>query len=230
MLQILSTGNSLPWSWIVDPSAQFEPGQVGQLTVIGNQIMVTVSDGTAPIGVIDDVKTKAFTAIAWNETVIVAATGVLNGAGKYVSTVDIKYELNNPNVSPSSFISIPVDVQLIPRNGVIVFPAGTELNFDLTGSGTPNAIKTIVNYSYQVPNVIGDDSTQGSSRCTIWFQRMLLSTDKFESNASYPINSNLFVSETGLFTTRQPTPNHPSVGIVTGSPSVLSSMLELMWL
>jgi len=46
-----------------------------------------------------------------------------------------------------------VNVTLIPVNGVITFIGGTELNFDVTGSGNPDAIRTIVNYTYQVPNV-----------------------------------------------------------------------------
>jgi len=179
MLRILETGYSLPYSWPVDTAAEFEPGQIAGLTVQGNQIVATVSDGIAPIGVIDDIKTKAFTATAWDEPIIVAATGVLSG-GVLVTPIDIKVELKNPNIVPSSFISIPVSVQLIPRNGVIIIPAGTPLNFDLTGSGTPNAIKTIVRYTYQIPNIIGDDSTFASQRVTIWFQRFIFQTDKLK--------------------------------------------------
>ena len=147
-----------------------------------------------------------------------------------VTPVDIKIELNNPNVLPSSFISIPVDVQLIPRNGVIIFPAGTPLNYDLLGTCQPNAIKTNVRYTYQIPNIIGDDSTQGSNRVTVWFQRMLFQTDKFETNQIYPLNANLFVSEVGLLTTRQPAPNYPAVAIVTAPPTPILGFLEALWL
>ncbi len=230
MLRIVQVGNSIPYSWPVDPSAEFEPGQIAQLTAQGNQIMITVSNGTAPIGIIDDIKTKAFTATSWDETIIVSAQGVLNSAGKYVTPIEIKYELKNPNIIASSFISMPVDVQLKARNGVICFPAGTELNFDLTGIGTPNAIKTIVRYSYQVPNIVGDDSTQGSGRVTVWFQRIIFQTDKFETNAQYPLNANLFVSEVGLLTTRQPSSTHPAIAIVIAPPSPLYGFLEALWL
>lgn len=230
MLRIVQAGNSLPFSWPVDPSAEFEPGMLAQLTVIGNQVMATVSNGSAPIGIIDDIKTKAFTATSWDETITVPATGVPGPNNTLITPADIKVELNNPNVLPSSFISIPVDVQLIPRNGVIVFPAGTMLNYDLLGTGEPNAIKTNVRYTYQVPNIIGDDSTQGNNRVTVWFQRMLMQTDKFETNQIYPLNSNLFVSELGLFTTRQPAPNYPAVAIVTAPPTPILGMLEALWL
>src|SRR4029077_9006726 len=115
MWRIIQTGNSLPYSWPVDPSAEFEPGTVAQLIVQGNQIVATVSDGTAPIGVIDDVKSRSFTTNVWDETIIVAAPGVPGPGGTLITPFDIKKELKNPNVLPSSFISIPVDVQLIPR-------------------------------------------------------------------------------------------------------------------
>src|SRR5260221_2287271 len=125
MFRILQSGNSLPYSWPVDRTAEFQPGQISSLTVIGNQVMATVSNGLAPIGIIDDQKTRAFTANAWDETIIAPAIGVPGPNNTIITPVDIKMELVNPNIIPSSFVSIPVDVQLIPRNGVIVFPAGT---------------------------------------------------------------------------------------------------------
>ena len=230
MLRILASGNSLPYSWPVDDSAEFQPGMVAQLTVLGNQIAATVSNGTCPIGLIDDVKMKAFTSVSWDETVVEPAVGVPNGAGQLITTQPIMVTLKNPNILPSSFISIPVPVQLIPRNGVLIFPTGTVLNFDLLGTGTPNAIKTNVRYTYQVPNIVGDDSTRASGRCTVWFQRMIAETDLYETNQNYPLNANLFVSELGLLTTRQPAPNFPSVAIVLAPPSPLLGSLQFLWL
>jgi hypothetical protein len=225
----VQSGNSLPFSWPCDPSAEFQPGTVAQLTVIGNQVMATVSNGAAPIGIIDDIKTRAFTSTAWDETIVQPAVGVLSN-GQWITPIDIKVELNNPNVLPASFISIPVDVQLIPRNGVVIFPAGTPLNYDLLGTGVPNAIKTNVRYTYQIPNIIGDDSTQGNNRVTVWFQRMIFQTDVYETNQVYPLNANLFVSELGMFTTRQPAPNYPAVALVSAPPSPLLGMLEAIYL
>src|SRR5713101_7308076 len=103
MFRLVNTGNSLPASFMVDPSAEFEPGTVAELTVIGNQVMVTVSNGTAPLGIIDDIKTRAFTNVSWNEVVIVPAVGVPGPGGQLISTVDIKTELRKPNILPSSF-------------------------------------------------------------------------------------------------------------------------------
>lgn len=230
MLRVIHVGNSLPYFVPCDPSATFQPGQILGLTVQGNSVLGTVSNGSAPLGIIDDIKTKAFSAVSWDETIIVPAVGVIGGDGRLVTTADIKAELLNANIFPDSFVSIPVSVQLIPRNGVIVFPIGTELNFDRTGAGTFNAIKTNVRYSYQIPNIIGDDSTLGSNRVTFWYGRGFYQTDMFDATASYPVNAPLFVSEKGMLTTKAVVPNYPSVAIVTNPPSPLSAMMEFIWL
>lgn len=231
MLRLVQIANTLPISMPCDPSAEFQPGMLAQLTVMGNQVVVTVSNGLAPIGIIDDIRVKAFTSNVWDETVIApVANPIIGTNNQLVNATDIKIELINPNILPSSFISIPVSVQLIPRNGVVVFPAGTPLNFDLTGSGTPNAIKTNVRYTYQIPNIIGDDSTVGSNRISLWIYRGLYETDQFETSASYQVNSNLFCSELGLLTSRQPFPEAPSIGICTAPPNAIMSTLQFMWL
>ena len=228
VLRLIQVGNSLPFSWPVDISATFLPGNFAQLTASGNSIVATVSNGTAPIGIIDDIKTNAFTAVSWDESIIVPATGVPGPGGILVTPIDIKTELRNANILPDSFISIPVSVQLIPRNGVIIFPAGTQLNFDNGGTGTPNAIKTNVRYTYQIPNILGDDSTQGSQRVTVWFQRGIFQTDVFDTAASYPLNANLFVNEKGMLTTKQIMPNSPSVAICTSPPSPIFPLCEFL--
>jgi hypothetical protein len=229
MLKIVWKGNSMPTSWPVAPSDNFQPGMIGQLKSLGNNIVCGVSDGTAPLGVIDDIKTNAFSTAAIDEVVISPAMGVLDGSGQLVTPVDIKQELNNPNIMPYSFVTT-VEVELLARNGVITFPAGTPLNFDASGTGTPNAIRTVVSYTYQVPNIPGDNSTAGSGHITIWLQRFVFQTDQFETNQAYPLNAPLFVSESGLLTTRRPDSNVPGVAIVTGAPNALFSTIEALWL
>lgn len=227
MLRLVWSGNAMPGSFILDPSAEFMPGQCAQQTVINNQVMMTVSDGTAPFGIIDDIRTRAFTSVSWDEVIIVPATGVVSG-NQLVTPIDIKAELKHAYIDKRSFMST-VEVQLIPVNGVIVFPAGTPLNCDQLGTGEVNAIRTIVNYTYQVPNIPGDDSTIGSGRVTVWFERMIFETDQYETNQAYPINSNLYISEKGLWTTRRPSKTHPVVGMVCGAPNSLDSNLQIMW-
>jgi len=221
---------ALPASFQCDPSVEFQPGMVAQLTVIGNQVMATVSDGTAPIGIIDEVRTKAYTAISWNEQLIVPANGILNGLGQVVLADDKMATLKNANIVKNTFLS-SVSCELNEVNGVVTFLSGTPLNYDLTGGGIPNAIKSIVNYTYFIPNVAGQDSTAGSGKITVWMDRMILQTDQYETNQSYPVNAPIFCSEKGLFTTRKPTPKHISVGMVTSPPSPIgNSSLELLWL
>ena len=77
--RIVQAGNALPTSYPVDPSAEFEPGMVAQLGVIGNNIVCGVSDGTAPIGIIDDIKTRAFTSTSIDEVVIASAPAIQQG-------------------------------------------------------------------------------------------------------------------------------------------------------
>jgi hypothetical protein len=232
VFRIVQAGNALPTSYPVDNNAEFQPGMIGQLGVNGNNIVAGVSDGTAPLGIIDEIKTRAFTAPSIDEVIIapVPQQVRVNKGGNIYNTIDVQRNLLNPNVIGSSFTSNPVDVELQERNGVLIFPAGTELNFDMDGDGIPDSIRTVVSYTYQVPNIPGDDTTAGSGKVTIWFQRMIAQTDMYETNQRYPLNANLFVSECGLLTTRQPTADHPGVAVVTGSPSAIHGTLEFLWL
>jgi len=228
MIRLVQVGNTLPVSFICDPSAEFQPGQIAELTIIGNQVMCTVSNGTAPIGVIDDIKTKAFTNVSWYEVVIVPDVAAIGPNNTVVTPIDIKAELRRPNIVPASFNST-VNVVLNPVNGLVTFVAGTQLNFDLTGAGSPNAIRAVVNYTYQVANIPGDDSTAGSGRMTVWFERMFFQTDQYETNQQYPLRANLYVSEVGFLTTRRPSPIHPAVAMVTAPPTPMNPMIELLW-
>ena len=230
MLRIVQSGNALPISYPVDPAAHFQPGMVAQLGVHGNNIVCGVSDGTAPLGIIDEIKTNAFSANSIDETVIAYVPPQLRQtvSGSVYLIAEISKNLANPNVMQNSFVTNPVQVELNVRNGVITFPEGTMLNFDMDGDGIPDSIRTVVSYTYQVPNIPGDDSTAGSGKITVWFQRMIFQTDMFETNQRYPLNANLFVNECGLLTTRQPSANHPGVAIVTGSPGPIFGSLEAL--
>jgi hypothetical protein len=168
MFRIVYSGGAMPASFPLDPSAQFQAGAIGELAVIGNQVLCTVSNGTAPLGIIDDYRTRAFTNISWNEEVIAPVTGVLNSStGQLVTPVELQVPLKHPYIVSSSFTST-VNCSLNSTNGIVAFIAGTPLNIDLDGDGTPDAIRAIVNYTYQVNNIPGDDSTSGSGRVTIW--------------------------------------------------------------
>lgn len=231
MLNLVQVSNGMPFSFLVDPSAEFQSGQIAQLKMMGNQVVCGVSDGRMPLGVIDDVKTTAFSANSINETVITGLIpGTPNSQGILVTPMDVKVELENAGILPSSFVSNDIDVELIPINGVVKFLAGTALNFDLDGDGIPDSIRTTVSYTYQVPNIPGDNSTFGSNRVTVWINRFIGQTDQFDTTQRYPLNANLYVNEEGKFTSLQPSERHPGVAIVTGPPSSIIGSLEFIWL
>ena len=231
MLRIIQSGNSLPFSFPVDPSAEFMPGMIGQLGILGNNVVCGVSDGISPIGVIDDIKTKAFTGVSISETVVAGPiAGIINSStSKLVTPTDVKMELEHAGIIASSFRS-DIECALIPVNGVVKFLAGTELNFDSSGTGTPDSIMTKVSYTYQIPNIPGDDSTKGSKQMTVWFQRFIGETDQFDTTQRYPINANLFVGIDGKFTSKQPAENYPGVAFVSGTPTSILGSLQFVWL
>lgn len=229
MMKLVWYAKAIPASYICDPSVEFQPGMIAQLTTIGNQVMATVSNGMAPFGIIDEIRTKSFTSISWNEDIILPVDGVPNSSGQLVLGRDEIALLKNSNIVKSSFVST-VRCILNEVNGVVTFLAGTPLNFDIDGDGTMDSIRAIVNYTYYMPNMPGDDSTIGSGRMTVWYERMIFQTDQFETNQAYPLNAPLFCSEKGLFTSRKPSPNHPAIAMVTAPPSnVGASMLEVLW-
>jgi|19_taG_2_1085344.scaffolds.fasta_scaffold19729_2 hypothetical protein len=231
MLRPIQVGNSLPISYPVDPSSTFQAGQIAQLKLIGQDIVAGVSDGTQPIGLLDDVRATAFTQPVVDEIVVIQAVGVQgDGYGNYITVAEAKQELDEANIVTSSFVADYQNLILNSKNGVLSAPAGTTLNYDLDGDGVPDSIRTVVNYVYRVTDIPGDDTTIGSGRVTIWFDRGLFETDQFDSTVRYPLNATLFVNADGQFTTTQTTANHPGVALVTGPPSSMVSTLEFLWL
>ncbi len=232
MLKPIQIGNSLAFSYPVDPSAVFEAGQVAELKIIGNDIVCGVSSGLAPIGLIDDVNTKAFSQPQIDEEVIfgpeLIGTPVVVPGG-LVTGHDVMTVLQNPSIIKNSFVSnYPVIINY--RNGVAKVPAGSFLNYASIVGGSLDSIRIIVSYLYQVPDLPGDNTTMASGRITVWFQRGIWQTDVYDTTQGYPLNATLFCGLDGKLTTKQPTPNHPGIAIVTGPPTANSIMLELLWM
>jgi len=229
MLRIIQAGNALPFSYPVDISSTFQPGQLAQLKLVGQDIVVGLSDGTAPLGIIDDIRTSAFTQTIVDEIVILEGGDITTDGYNYWTGRDIKQELNNAGLIQASFVADYEGLVLNPVNGILTLPSGSLLNYD-NGTGTNDSVKTIVNYVYQVPSLPGDDTTIGSNRVTVWFQRGIFATDQFDSLQRYPLNATLFVNSEGKLSTAQATENHPGVAIVSGPPSAIEGSLEFMWL
>ena len=229
MLRLIQVGNTLPLSFPVDPTSEFQPGQIAQLKVIGNEIVCGVSDGTAPYGIIDDINTSAFTAPVTDEVVVIPAVGIHDGYGNYVSALDVMKNVRFPNIVRSSFTADVEGLILNDVNGIIEVPAGSPLNYDSDGDGIPDSVRVIVSYIYRIANIPGDNTTIGSGRITVWFQRGIFETDQYDPKQRYVVNATLFCDGDGKLTTSQPTPNHPGIAMVTGPPTGLNETLEFLW-
>jgi hypothetical protein len=220
----------MPMALPVDPTAEFEPGMFAQLGLIGNDIVASISDGTAPLGIIDDVRTTAFTKAQVDEVVsIEVQASEIDDNGKRVSSVDVTGVMEFPNIIQNSFTST-ISVLLNPVNGVITVPAGTELNHDSDDDGTNDSFTIVVNYIYRVAGKPGDDTTIGSGRVTLHYQRGIYATDQFDTTQIYPVNSTLYVGLDGKLTSSQPTDAHPGVALCTGPPSAAIGTIEFMLL
>lgn len=229
MLRVVHSAGSNPASFPLDPTAEFESGMIAQIKAIGNDIVIGVSDGTAPLGIIDDVRAKAFTKAQIDEVIEVEVTNVetdLNGV--LVNSNDEVGYLENPSLIDKSFTST-ISVILNAVNGVVVIPAGTPLNYDYNDDGILDGFKIIVNYVYRIPNQPGDDSTFGSGRVSVHYLRAFYATDQFDTRQQYPLNVTLYVGLDGKLTSKQPTANHPGIAMVTGPPSSLNGTLEFIW-
>jgi|TARA_R110001583_G_scaffold16234_23_gene66359 hypothetical protein len=220
----------MPMSLPVDPTSEFEPGMFAQLGLIGNDTVATVSDGTAPVGIIDDVRANAFTKAKIDELVVISVSATNTDAnGKTVNSEDVTGVLEHPHIIENSFTST-VSVILNHVNGVATVPKGTELNYDSSGDGVNDSFRIIANYIYRIAAKPGDDTTIGTGRITIHYQRGIYATDQFDTTQAYPLNATLYVGLDGKITTKQPTVNHPGVALVTGPPSAAIGSIEFMLL
>lgn len=207
---------------------EFQAGQIAGLIEIGGDIFVTVSDGCTipPIGIIDDIKTEAFSKNAMDEVVFVPASGVSDGYGNLISTVDAMGYLQNTNIIPSTLVST-LDIEVNPRNGVIIVPAGTPLNRIDPDNPANTGFEVMLSYMFQVPDLPGEDTTAGSGKVSVHIFRGIFSTDQFDPVVDYPLNCPLFCGRDGRLTSEE---NGPIIGITTGPPSILINELQFMWL
>ena len=105
MLRPIQVGNNLPFSYPVDPTSVFQPGQIGQLKLIGNDIVVGLSDGTAPLGIIDDTRSTAFSQPVIDEIVIIPGMEIYNDGYNFFNGKDSPQVLKNAGLIQSSFVA-----------------------------------------------------------------------------------------------------------------------------
>ena len=142
MLRLVQVGNTLPFSYPVDPTASFQPGQISQLKVMGNEIVCGVSDGTAPLGIIDDTNASAYTSPVKDEVVIVPVMPISDGY-RLVAAIDTKQELRFSNIVRSSFVADVEGLVLNDINGIVTVPAGTPLMLFNIGQKLGHKARTI---------------------------------------------------------------------------------------
>jgi len=216
--------NGLPVGvYPADPSVEFEAGMVCGLKQMGNDIFLTVSDGVSiqPYGIIDDVRSRAFSKPVVDEEIIVEAEG-----DEYGRTVrDEVALLSHPNIQAKSFAS-SVEVVLNTNNGAITIPKGTPLNYDNDGDGVLDSVRVICSYAYDISDFPGDDTTVGSGNMTAWITRGEYATDQYDTTVAYPLNGILYCGRDGRLTTRS---NGPGIGMITGPPSVNINELQFLW-
>ena len=138
-------------------------------------------------------------------------------------------DLRKPSIIRSSFTCDVEGLVLNENNGILTAPAGTALNYDLDSDGVPDSIRTVCSYIYRIANIPGDNTTIGSGRITVWFQRGIFETDQYDAKQRYVPNATLFCDADGFFTTSQPSSSHPGIAMVTGPPSGINETLELLW-
>ena len=132
MLKLIQVGNAMPVSYPVDSTSEFQPGQIGQIKLLGQDIVVGLSDGTAPLGIIDDIRTTAFTQNAVDEVLIIRVPepNITSADGyNYFSNADIKEELDNSRILKTSFVADYDGLILNTMNGVVTLPSGSRLRF-----------------------------------------------------------------------------------------------------
>ena len=229
MFRVIQAGLSRPIDYNASPNDSFEPGMIAQLKLIGNDVVLGVSDGRAPLGIIDAIRTNAFSKAEIDEVLDVEVPVFWDGYN-FITTINTIGELRNSNIVSDSFVCDIEGLILSPVNGNLHVPAGTVANYSTTGSAIPDAVRTTCRYNYRVPNLPGDDSTVGSGKMAIWFGRGIYQTDIFETAVPYALNATLFVSENGKFTTEQSSTDKPGVGMVIIPPSGHNSVLEFLWL
>lgn len=232
MLKVIHSGNAMPMSLPVDTTSEFQPGYFCQLKLIGNDIVAGVSDGTAPIGIIDDVRSSVFSKPKIDEIVTVQITDnniQINENGHPATISEVQSPLEFPHIIQSSFIS-SISVYLNYVNGIITIPPGTLLNYDSDNDGMFDSVKVVVSYVYRVATKPGDDSTISSGRITVHYQRGIYATDQYDTTQVYPLNATLYVGLDGVLTTKQPTENHPGVAVCTGPPSATIGTVEFLLL
>lgn len=216
----------------VDPSAVFEPGFIGGLIEIGGETFATVANGTSipPFGIIDDINTTAFRRPVIDDIVFIPSPGVPPpgygmGQGILINPSPVMGTLRETNILSATFTS-DVTVQLNPKHGSIIVPAGTPLNHR-NSNGDFDGFEIRTSYQYMVADIPGDSSVAATGLITLHIFRGMFETDQFDTTVDYLLNAPLYCGPDGKITARV---NGIAIGTVVYKPSTINASLTFLWL
>ena len=221
MLQLIEVFSNLPESFSVD-DVNFQAGQVGQLRLKDDIVMVTISDGLRPLGIIDDIRTDFFRKVVINEKYLIPIKPKFNENNEVVLSECFTIELKNKNIITQSFWC-DADVVLKGKSGTLSINANTKCFYNLETS----IFELTCSYAYNV-RANFDDSTANSKKVTLWTKNLIAETDMFDCVRSYPLGANLYVKN-GLFTTQKIHDQSSCIGKVMYPPTASHPCLRLLW-
>jgi len=200
---------------------------IGGLINIGGDTFVTISDGTSipPFGIIDDINTTAFRRPVIDDIVFIPSPFIESGYGVYVNPTPVMGKIRETNIIASTFAA-NLTVQLDPKHGTIIIPAGTQLNHK-NSNGDLDGFEVKASYHYMVADVPGDSSVAATGLITLHIFRGIFETDQYDTTVDFPLNAPLYCGADGRITTRA---NGPVIATVVSSPSTIHGGLTFLWL
>jgi len=222
----------------VDPSATFQAGQVGMLSVDAAGLPIVTLAGTKPLGLIEDNKTAAFTQPIVGELLTIGvgagSTAVLAHAN-VVADSELVFLLDAAG-APTAIVK-PTDYTIVNTNGILTTVAagaiaGAAPYIDADGDAVLDSVNLSVNYQFALPGVAGADTTLASGLVTLHFQRGEFSVGVYDTANPYAVNDKLYVGDGAVAPlgtlTSDGAGNPQVVGICTQPPTASNPLLSLI--
>ena len=92
MFRIIDTFNTLPLNYPIDKKLNCLPGQIAALAIKDKQPTIIISDGVAPFGIIDDIRSDKARCVSIDEKFYISVSNI-NGKYLMMVTPQIKQKL-----------------------------------------------------------------------------------------------------------------------------------------
>ena len=172
-----------PLSLAVAPTITFRPGMIGQLDATSTIIL---TDGTFPIGFLDDNKLTTYHRKIVDEAVVL--TGVVASNLLHSNLTALAFKVTN--AAGTIVYTNIADYTVNIVNGTI---QRTALSTIVTGA------TVLVTYEYQLPTAesvssqpSGSDDTAGSGKVAVWNAAGIYGTDQYDVTRTYAVNECLY--------------------------------------